>query len=73
MADLSIIAFIRALLLTRWLTCQRDETNGVISRNVEFSQLIIDYQRKLREGAESVLIAEELSRKLTMEVNTTMG
>ncbi|KAG5549723.1 hypothetical protein RHGRI_014880 [Rhododendron griersonianum] len=48
---------------------QRDETNGVISRNVEFSQLIIDYQRKLREGSESVLIAEELSRKLTMELS----
>ncbi|KAH7848388.1 hypothetical protein Vadar_002210 [Vaccinium darrowii] len=48
---------------------QREETNGVISRNVEFSQLIIDYQRKLREGSESVLAAEELSRKLTMEVS----
>ncbi|KAK2974228.1 hypothetical protein RJ640_016714 [Escallonia rubra] len=48
---------------------QRDETNGVIARNVEFSQLIIDYQRKLREGSESVQAAEELSRKLTMEVS----
>lgn len=56
-------------VLTCWLPCQREETNGVISRNVEFSQLIIDYQRKLREGSESVLAAEELSRKLTMEVN----
>ncbi|KAK3037767.1 hypothetical protein RJ639_030686, partial [Escallonia herrerae] len=48
---------------------QRDETNGVIARNVEFSQLIIDYQRKLREGSESAQAAEELSRKLTMEVS----
>ncbi|KAL6974118.1 hypothetical protein U1Q18_028301 [Sarracenia purpurea var. burkii] len=48
---------------------QRDETNAVISRNVEFSQLIIDYQRKIREGSESFHVAEELSRKLTMEVS----
>ncbi|THF95651.1 hypothetical protein TEA_015261 [Camellia sinensis var. sinensis] len=48
---------------------QRDETNAVISRNVEFSQLIIDYQRKLREGSESLRVAEELPRKLSMEVS----
>ncbi|XP_022892309.1 nuclear-pore anchor [Olea europaea var. sylvestris] len=47
---------------------QRDEHNGVIERNIEFSQLIIDYQRKLRESSESLNTAEELSRKLTMEV-----
>ncbi|XP_057486078.1 nuclear-pore anchor-like isoform X2 [Actinidia eriantha] len=48
---------------------QRNETNAVISRNVEFSQLIIDHQRKLRESSESLHVAEELSRKLTMEVS----
>ncbi|KAM7532425.1 hypothetical protein LguiB_035835 [Lonicera macranthoides] len=48
---------------------QRDETNGVIARNVEFSQLIIDYQRKMREFSESSHAAEELARKLTMEVS----
>lgn len=48
---------------------QRDEINAVISRNVEFSQLIIDYQRKLRESSESVQAAEECSRKLNMEVS----
>ncbi|KAL6196869.1 hypothetical protein ACLB2K_032482 [Fragaria x ananassa] len=48
---------------------QRNETNGVLARNIEFSQLIVDYQRKLREGSESVQTAEELSRKLTMEVS----
>lgn len=48
---------------------QRDETNAVISRNVEFSQLIIDYQRKLRESSESVQAAEDCSRKLNMEVS----
>ncbi|CAI9760212.1 unnamed protein product [Fraxinus pennsylvanica] len=47
---------------------QRDEHNGVIARNIEFSQLIIDYQRKLRESSESLNTAEEISRKLTMEV-----
>ncbi|XP_048326058.2 nuclear-pore anchor isoform X2 [Ziziphus jujuba] len=48
---------------------QRKETNGVLARNVEFSQLIVDYQRKLRESSESLHAAEEVSRKLTMEVS----
>ncbi|KAG6675327.1 hypothetical protein I3842_15G095500 [Carya illinoinensis] len=48
---------------------QRIETNGILARNVEFSQLIIDYQRKLRESSESLHVAEDLSRKLTMEVS----
>ncbi|KAK9278500.1 hypothetical protein L1049_028066 [Liquidambar formosana] len=48
---------------------QRDETNGILARNVEYSQLIIDYQRKLRESCESLHAAEEISRKLTMEVS----
>ncbi|XP_021726285.1 nuclear-pore anchor-like [Chenopodium quinoa] len=48
---------------------QRQEMNGVLSRNVEFSQLIVDYQKKLREAAESVNTAEELSRKLNMELS----
>ncbi|KAL3498454.1 hypothetical protein ACH5RR_041186 [Cinchona calisaya] len=47
----------------------RDEHNGLLARNVEFSQLIIDYQRKLRESSDSVGAAEELSRKLTMEIS----
>ncbi|KAJ0552350.1 nuclear-pore anchor isoform X1 [Helianthus annuus] len=48
---------------------QREEMNGVIARNVEFSQLIVDYQRKIREASESLHIAEDLSRKLNMEVS----
>ncbi|KAI5332476.1 hypothetical protein L3X38_022605 [Prunus dulcis] len=48
---------------------QRKETNGVLARNVEFSQLIVDYQRKLRESSEFVQTAEERSRKFTMEVS----
>ncbi|KAL6283070.1 hypothetical protein ACE6H2_013999 [Prunus campanulata] len=48
---------------------QRKETNGVLARNVEFSQLIVDYQRKLRESSESVQTAEDRSRKFTMEVS----
>lgn len=46
---------------------QREEMNGVLARNIEFSQLIVDYQKKLRANAESVNAAEELSRKLNME------
>ncbi|XP_017641194.1 nuclear-pore anchor isoform X1 [Gossypium arboreum] len=48
---------------------ERDKINGVLARNVEFSQLIIDYQKKLRESSESLNAAEECSRKLTMEVS----
>lgn len=48
---------------------QKVEVNGVLARNVEFSQLVVDYQRKLRETSESLNAAEELSRKLTMEVS----
>ncbi|KAL8470223.1 hypothetical protein ACS0TY_032908 [Phlomoides rotata] len=48
---------------------QREEHNGVIARNIEFSRLIIDYQKKLRESAESLNAANELSTKLTMEVS----
>ncbi|XP_044468309.1 nuclear-pore anchor isoform X3 [Mangifera indica] len=48
---------------------QKLEINGVLARNVEFSQLIVDYQRKLRESLESLNAAEELSRKLNMEVS----
>jgi len=42
--------------------------NSVLARNIEFSQLIIDHQRKLRESSESLHAAEEISRKLSMEV-----
>ncbi|KAK9149954.1 hypothetical protein Syun_008263 [Stephania yunnanensis] len=48
---------------------QRDEMNGVLARNIEFSQLIVDYQRKLRDSSDSLLAAEEVSRKSTMEVS----
>ncbi|XP_074307607.1 nuclear-pore anchor [Silene latifolia] len=48
---------------------QRDESNKILVRNIEFSQLIVDYQKKLRESSESVHTAEELSRKLNMEIS----
>ncbi|KAJ4836929.1 hypothetical protein Tsubulata_022036 [Turnera subulata] len=48
---------------------QRNELNGVLARNVEFSQLIVDYQKKLRESSDAVHASEELTRKLTMEVS----
>ncbi|CAG7904984.1 unnamed protein product [Brassica rapa] len=47
---------------------KREEMNGVLARNIEFSQLIIDHQRKLRESSESLHAAEDISRKLSMEV-----
>ncbi|XP_028799696.1 nuclear-pore anchor isoform X2 [Neltuma alba] len=48
---------------------QKAETNGILARNVEFSQLIVDYQQKLRESSESLNAAEEFSRKLNMELS----
>lgn len=51
------------------MTFQKAEAKAILERNVEFSQLVVDYQRKLRESSESLIAAEELSRKLTMEVN----
>ncbi|CAN7052706.1 unnamed protein product [Brassica rapa subsp. trilocularis] len=47
---------------------KREEMNSVLARNIEFSQLIIDHQRKLRESSESLHAAEGISRKLSMEV-----
>ncbi|KAK9681650.1 hypothetical protein RND81_10G018100 [Saponaria officinalis] len=48
---------------------QREESNGILVRNIEFSQIIVDYQKKLRESSESANAAEELSRKLNMELS----
>lgn len=48
---------------------QREEHNAVITRNVEFQQMVVDYQKKLREIYESLNAAEELSLKLKMEVS----
>ncbi|KAK6926183.1 Nucleoprotein TPR/MLP1 [Dillenia turbinata] len=48
---------------------QRGETNNILARNVEFSQLVVDYQRRLRESSEALHAAEEISRKLTMQVS----
>ncbi|KAK1303865.1 Nuclear-pore anchor [Acorus calamus] len=48
---------------------QRDEANGIRARNVEFTQLIIDYQRRLRESSDSLQASEENVRKLSMEVS----
>ncbi|XP_058722837.1 nuclear-pore anchor-like isoform X1 [Vicia villosa] len=48
---------------------QKAEAKGILARNVEFSQLVVDYQRKLRESSESLNAAEELSRRLSMELS----
>ncbi|QCD96134.1 nucleoprotein TPR [Vigna unguiculata] len=48
---------------------QKAEAKAILERNIEFSQLVVDYQRKLRESSESLIAAEELSRKLTMEIS----
>ncbi|XP_061375357.1 nuclear-pore anchor-like isoform X2 [Gastrolobium bilobum] len=48
---------------------QKDEAKDILARNVEFSQLVVDYQQKLRESSELLNAAEELSRKLSMEMS----
>lgn len=48
---------------------QRNEMNGVLARNVEFSQMITEYQRRLRENSQSTQAAEERARRFSMEVS----
>ncbi|KAE9584981.1 putative nucleoprotein TPR/MLP1 [Lupinus albus] len=48
---------------------QKAEVNGILARNLEFSQLIVDYQQKLRESSESLSAAEERCRKHSMELS----
>ena len=40
----------------------------VLAKNVEFSQIIADYQRRLRENGEYVQSVEENCRRLSVEV-----
>ncbi|XP_042407958.1 nuclear-pore anchor-like [Zingiber officinale] len=48
---------------------QRKEANAVSARNVELTQLVVDFQKRLRESSNSVQEAEEIIRKLSMEVS----
>lgn len=43
--------------------------DNLISRNIEFQRLLVEYQQKVRESSDSIQVAEELSRKLSMEVS----
>ena len=45
--------------------------DAVLARNVEFSQIITDYQRRLRENGEYVQTVEEKCRRLSVEVTST--
>lgn len=47
---------------------QRKEMDSVLSRNMEFSQTITNYQQRLREGSQKLHAAEELANKLKIEV-----
>ncbi|KAH7522421.1 hypothetical protein FEM48_Zijuj07G0136700 [Ziziphus jujuba var. spinosa] len=58
-------ALAASLLRDGW---SRNETNDVLARNMEYSQLIVDYQRKLKESSESLHAAQEVSRRLSVEV-----
>ncbi|RRT78389.1 hypothetical protein B296_00010580 [Ensete ventricosum] len=46
---------------------QRKEANAVSARNVELTQLVVDFQKRLRECSNSLQETEENARKLSME------
>ncbi|KAL2641779.1 hypothetical protein R1flu_009366 [Riccia fluitans] len=46
---------------------RRREMDGVLIRNMEFSQTITDYQHRLRESSQKMQAAEELAHKLKIE------
>ncbi|XP_074586874.1 nuclear-pore anchor-like isoform X2 [Curcuma longa] len=48
---------------------QRNEANVGSARNLELTQLVVDFQKRLRESSNSVQEAEENARKLSMEVS----
>ncbi|XP_020091201.1 nuclear-pore anchor isoform X3 [Ananas comosus] len=48
---------------------QRKEANAVSGRNVELTQLLVDYQKRLRESSDSQQASEDKLRKLSMEVS----
>lgn len=56
------------MILAALIFFQREETNSILARNIEFSQIIVDYQKKMRESSDALHAAEDLARKLTMEV-----
>ncbi|KAG6479091.1 hypothetical protein ZIOFF_062550 [Zingiber officinale] len=47
----------------------RNEANVGSTRNLELTQLVVDFQKRLRESSNSVQEAEENARKLSMEVS----
>jgi nucleoprotein TPR len=50
---------------------QRKEMETVLARNMEFSQTITDYQRRLREGAQKLQAAEDVARRRSIEASVT--
>ncbi|KAJ7568540.1 hypothetical protein O6H91_01G036800 [Diphasiastrum complanatum] len=48
---------------------QRKEMEAVLLRNMEFSQTITEYQRRLRESSQKTEACEEQSRRLSIEVS----
>lgn len=49
---------------------QRNVANVGSARNLELTQLVVDFQKRLRESSNSVQEAEENARKLSMEVGS---
>lgn len=49
-----------------WL--QRKGMETVLARNMEMSQTITDYQRRLRDSAQKLQASEDLSRRRSIEV-----
>ncbi|XP_024540031.1 nuclear-pore anchor [Selaginella moellendorffii] len=55
--------------MTRESESQRLQTNSILERNVELSQSVTDYQRRLRESTQNVKRAEDEARRLSIEVS----
>lgn len=48
---------------------RRKEMESVLARNMEFSQTIADYQRRLRENAQKLQAAEDLARRRSIDAS----
>ncbi|KAG6466993.1 hypothetical protein ZIOFF_075177 [Zingiber officinale] len=63
------VFLVKPVQVAGFTSAKRKEANAVSARNVELTQLVVDFQKRLRESSNSVQEAEEIIRKLSMEVS----
>lgn len=59
----------RSESIAKDLETQRQAMEGVLRRNMDFSQTIVEYQRRIRESAQVALAAEENARQLSIQAS----